>query len=125
MGFCIVGVSNTVVSYIIYLVTLKMLPDKYIVANTLGFIVGVIWSYIWNSKLVFEKDPEDCDFKTNAIKLTKTYIINIISVLVISNIMLGVWINIAHVSYKIAPIMNVLITTPINFAVNKLWIHKE
>ena len=123
IGFCIVGASNTVISYIVYLVTLKMLPDKYIIANTLGFIIGVAWSYVWNSKLVFCKDSDDY-FKTNVIKITKTYVVNTISVLIISNIMLYVWINVFHVNIMIAPILNVLVTTPINFIANKLRIHK-
>ena len=58
--FGIVGVTNTVVSYVINVATLFLLGHAhifqrwdYIIANTVAFILSVLWSFYWNNKLVF------------------------------------------------------------------------
>ena len=128
--FCIIGVSNTLISYVIYVIVLLTLQHfkmfevfNYMIAHTLGFIIGVIWSYVWNSKFVFHKDTDDV--KTKTVKIIKTYTVNIISSLILANVMLYVWIDVLHISNMIAPFLNVIITTPINFIANKFWIHKD
>ena len=57
--FGIVGVSNTVISYVInVLVLLAMKPMgvswDYFVGNIVSFILSVLWSFYWNNKYVFK-----------------------------------------------------------------------
>ena len=61
--FGIVGLSNTVISYVIYVGTLilfqknNLIPSvDYLVAQVIAFILSVLWSFYWNNKFVFEKD---------------------------------------------------------------------
>lgn len=61
--FGIVGVTNTVVSYVINVATLFLLGHAhifqrwdYIIANTVAFILSVLWSFYWNNKLVFNME---------------------------------------------------------------------
>ena len=61
--FGIVGVTNTVVSYVINVATLFLLGHAhifqrwdYIIANTVAFILSVLWSFYWNNKLVAQAD---------------------------------------------------------------------
>lgn len=58
--FGIVGVSNTVISYIIYVVGLVLLQKidfwpqyDYLFAQVAAFVISVLWSFYWNSKMVF------------------------------------------------------------------------
>lgn len=52
------GISNTLVSYLLNLFCLFVL-DKYdvaydyVIANTVSFILSVLWSFFWNERLVF------------------------------------------------------------------------
>ena len=50
--FGFVGISNTVISYVTYLVGIK-LGMHYIVASILGFFLSVVNAYYWNSRYVF------------------------------------------------------------------------
>ena len=76
--FGIVGVSNTLVSYLINLLCLFVL-DKYhvacdyVIANTVAFVLSVLWSFYWNERFVFTKQNED--YKSNKfVRLLKMYL---------------------------------------------------
>lgn len=51
--FLLVGVSNTLVAYVVYLLLLPFLP--YLYAYTLSYCVGVVNSYFMNVFFVFKK----------------------------------------------------------------------
>lgn len=127
--FGIVGLSNTVIAYALYVMSLSvlrrfgMLSDvDYIVASVIGFILSVLWSFYWNNKMVFQlKDGQ----KRSVWKaLLKTYISYSFSGLFLNNILLVMWVQICHISELIAPIINLLVSVPINFAINKFWAFK-
>lgn len=124
--FGIVGVSNTLISYFIYLGTLvcmnKMNPTgtyNYLVASVVSFILSVLWSFYWNNKYVFtqSENEERSLWKT----LMKTYISYSFTGLFLNNILLVVWVQLLHVSEVIAPLVNLLISVPLNFLINKFW----
>ena len=61
--FGIVGVSNTVISYVLYVVSLCLfqklgvLPKAdYLVAQIIAFVLSVLWSFYWNNKMVFVQE---------------------------------------------------------------------
>lgn len=47
------------------------------------------------------------------------------STYVLSTILLIFWVDILGISQGIAPILNVCVTTPLNFIMNKLWAFNE
>ena len=58
--FGVVGLSNTLISYLIYVISLLifrkmgiLLRSGYLVAQVMAFILSVLWSFYWNNKLVF------------------------------------------------------------------------
>lgn len=51
--FLLVGMSNTLVAYVVYLLLLPLLP--YLYAYTLSYCVGVVNSYFMNVFFVFRK----------------------------------------------------------------------
>ncbi|MBB2182853.1 GtrA family protein [Lachnospiraceae bacterium MD1] len=126
--FGIVGVSNTLVYYILNLITLLLVRDlalekDYIIGNIIGFILSVLWSFYWNNKLVFKK--EESEKRNLYVALARTYASYAFTGLVLSNIISYVLIDIFSVSKYIVPIINSLIGVPINFALNKLWAFKK
>ena len=104
--FGCVGVSNTLVSVAVYL------------GNAIGFILGTLNAYIWNSKFVFKKGR--CE--KNLSVVIKTYLSYGFSLLV-SEGLLFLWVEILSISDVIAPILNLCVTVPLNFLLNKLWVY--
>lgn len=126
--FGIVGLSNTVISYVIYVVSLIALQSAgllpkidYLVAQFIGFVLSVLWSFYWNNKFVFQ----DNDGKRNILSaLLKTYMSYAFTGLFLNSILSFVWVEIFHWSKMIAPIINLLVSVPLNFIMNKFWAFK-
>lgn len=115
--FGIVGISNTFISLLIYY-ALIYFKTNYILANTVGFIASVINAYYWNNKFVFKKSDEG-----NVKPLIKSFISYGMTFL-LSTIMLVVLVRNLGLSEISAPIINLLITIPLNFLLNKFWTFK-
>lgn len=117
LKFGIVGVSNTLISLIIYY-TLVYFKCNYIIANAIGFIISVLNAYYWNKHYVF-KNKNQSKLK-EIIKVYFSYGITF----VLSTVLLYEMVDVLHVSKYIAPIINLCITVPLNFILNKLWAFK-
>ena len=124
LQFGLVGVSNTIVSYLLYVVTLFMLSKSgitfdYIIANIVSWLLSVLWSFYWNNKFVFRK--EEGEERNIWAALFKTYVSYGFTGLILNNVLSVLWVSVLHVSKMIAPIINLVINIPINFFMNKLW----
>ncbi len=116
--FGLVGISNAIVLLAVYY-ALLYLHVHYIIAYTIGFILSVLNAYFWNNQYVFKQARS-----TFWNKLFKCYV-SYITTFVISAILLYLWVDVLGISEKMAPIINICITTPINFVMNKLWAFKK
>ena len=124
--FGLVGVSNTIVSYLLYAVTLQVLIKlnifpafDYIIANIVSFLLSVLWSFYWNNKYVFKlKDGEERSIWR---ALLKTYVSYGVTGIVLNNILLFLWVDTLGIHKMVAPIINLVINIPINFFLNNLW----
>nr|WP_297705249.1 GtrA family protein [uncultured Butyrivibrio sp.] len=124
--FGIVGVSNTVISYLLYTFSLLALralglfsKADYIIASVIAFVLSVLWSFYWNNKKVFVmKEGESRNmFKA----LLKTYVSYSFTGLFLNAILLILWVQVLNISEFIAPILNLVISVPLNFLINKFW----
>lgn len=115
--FGIVGLSNTLVSYIVYLIIL-FLGVHYIVGNIMGFILSVLNSFYWNNKYVFKEEQSNRVWWK---ALIKTYLSYGFTGIIISNIVLIVTVKLLNISTVIAPLFGLVITIPLNFLINKFW----
>lgn len=126
--FGIIGLSNTIISYVIYIIVLwvlnstKVIPQiDYLVAQFISFMLSVLWSFYWNHRFVFEEDNK----KRNVLHaLFKTYISYAFTGLFLNSILSIVWVEILHWPKIIAPIINLLVSVPLNFVMNKFWAFK-
>ena len=112
--FAIVGFGNLFISLVTYYL-LVFFSINYQIANIGGFITGSLNGYIWNRVWVFKNS------KKNLSSIVKFYL-SYLSTWLLSAILLYIWIEIFNISDKIAPIINVVITTPINYLLNKYWV---
>ena len=128
--FGIVGVSNTIISYLLYtggLIGLRrmgLFPQwDYVLAQVIAFLLSVLWSFYWNSKKVFVKQENE---ERSTIKaLLKTYVSYSFTGLFLSSFLLVLWIEYLGMSEFIAPLLNLIITVPLNFIINKFWTFKS
>jgi putative flippase GtrA len=144
--FGLVGVSNTVVSYVIYAFTFA-LTDNYLLASVLSWLISVLNAYVWQNLFVF-KENKDADKRVWWKVLLKTYCAYAFTGLFLSNILLWLWIDVIDISRfcggivefiagygiemtgrqfagYIGPIINMILVIPINFLVNKFWAYRQ
>lgn len=118
--FCFVGLSSAVVMYVSYMIVWIVLKN-YFVANCVGFFFSTLNSYVWNRKVVFQAEE---GFRAVFVTYLKTLSLYAITGLILSNLLLHVWIEWIHISPVIAPLINVIIVTPLNYILNKFWAFK-
>lgn len=128
--FGIVGVSNTVISYLLYTFTLIGLRTvglfagyDYLIATVISFVLSVLWSFYWNNKMVFVMEEGQSRNLWKA--LIKTYISYSFTGLFLNSVLMVLWVQVFHVSEFIAPIINLLVSVPVNFLINKFWAFKS
>lgn len=122
--FGLVGVTNTALSYVINILVLKLLqpyhlPWDYVAGNVVAFVLSVLWSFYWNNKYVFRKGKGQTRSLGRA--LLKTYVAYGLTGIVLANILSWVWINVFGLSKYVAPLINLVISIPLNFIINKFW----
>ncbi|MCX5908530.1 MAG: GtrA family protein [Deltaproteobacteria bacterium] len=116
--FGMVGVSNTVLSIVIYN-GLLFAGVHYIIAYTIAFLISVINAYIWNRKFVFKASAGGG--KRTFLKVFLSYG----STFLLGMALLYILVQYAGISKSLAQILLLLITIPANFLLNKLWAFNE
>jgi gtrA family integral membrane protein len=112
LKFLVVGVLNTIIFLVVYY-SLLNLGVNYIVSNISGFLVSILNAYLLNSKYVFLKN-------NNAKNFLKVFMVYGTTT-ILSTFLLYLMVDIIKISDKIAPLINLCITTPTNFYLNKFW----
>lgn len=121
LRFAAVGASNSLISYVIYALLIK-LNIHYVLSNIIGFSISVFNAHYWNNKYVFVEDKELRNWWQTFIK---TYLSYAMSGIVVSNILITIWIEVFNFPSLLAPIMNLIVTLPINFIFNKYWAYRS
>ena len=125
--FGLIGVTNTLLSYGIYMLVIWILTPynisfDYLIGSVLGFIISVLWSFFWNNKLVFNKDAEKRSIWKS---LLKTYLSYAATGIVLTNVLLYIFVDLMGISKAVAPFIGLLITVPLNFVLNKYWAFRK
>lgn len=152
LKFALVGVSNTAVNYLVYIL-LVALGAHYVVANIFGFLISVLNAYFWGSRFVFKED-ETKERRVWWQVLLKTYASYAFG-LVLNTVLLVLWVDLIRIgeycgfvndllgevhaalsflpeemdarriSEVVGPILNMIVTIPINFVMNKFWAYRQ
>lgn len=116
--FGFIGASNTLISTAVYYLFVWVDPKLYFIGNVVGWVVSVFNSFFWNNRFVFR----DSQFSWWQ-KLIRTYIAYGGS-FIVGSILLALQVQVLGVSEWIAPWINMVITIPLNFVLNKFWAFK-
>lgn len=118
LKFGIVGLSNTLVSLAVYYVFLWINPGLYMIGNAIGWVVSVANAYYWNNRYVFA-DGEKGLVRTLR-KVAKTYL-SYGATFLLTTMLLYVEVDVLQWSSAICPFLNLIISIPMNFLLNKFW----
>lgn len=144
--FGLVGVSNTVVYYLVYALVYTF-SDNYILSNVVGWAISVINAYIWQNMFVF-REQEDKAKRVWWRVLIKTYMAYAFTGLIVNNVLLWLWMDVIGIGNYcsgvilwlesvgvmmsaerfagyIAPLLNAAVTIPTNFVINKFWAYRQ
>ena len=114
--FCIVGASNTLITFGVYTLLLAI-GVQYLISTTIGYICGIINGYLWTSKVVFKK-------KKTIDNATKFVVVNVITIAVNTSLML-LWVDVLSIHKLLAQVITVCFTMPLNFILNKIWTYRS
>lgn len=116
--FGIVGLSNTMISYVVYLIGIS-LGMNYLAASILGFVISVANAFYWNHKYVFA--VREGERRSLLQSFVKTFLSYAGTGLVLANILLVIQVRFLGVPEVVAPLINLIITIPLNYVLNKVW----
>lgn len=117
--FGLVGVANNLIFLAVYYLVVMVNSELYLLANVLGFLVSTMNAYLLNSRFVFRQTDGKGSSKQALLKTYLTYTLS----LCISTGLLFLLVDIWGLSEKIAPLISLMITVPLNFVLNKLWVY--
>jgi len=117
LRFLLVGLSNALISFIVFLIMLASLPKAAgmtSLAQTISYGAGILWSYAWNRIWVFSS-------RGRVIEEGSRFLIVQVSLMLISIAAIGIaadWLGIDSVH---AWITVMAVITILNFLLLKLW----
>lgn len=118
LKFGLVGVSNTAVSLAVYYLFLWIDDSLYLWGNVVGWVVSVANAFYWNNKYVFTEHREG--FAALIKRLLRTYL-SYGATFLLSTGLLYLEVDVLGWSAVISPVINLLVTIPLNFLLNKFW----
>lgn len=124
-----VCISGIILGYLLYLGVIMLLQTEesvarfdYLIGNIVSWVIGVFWNFYWNRKYVFTDYDKQVTWLQS---LIKCYISYAFSGLLVSNILSFLWVAILYIDKIWAPLLNLLVTFPINFLMNKFWAFRQ
>lgn len=119
MRFLLVGVTNTIISYLVFLLAYHI----FFVGNTLysqplSYSVGIVWSYFWNRKWTFQSsDGANREFmRFVAVQLF---------LLLLSTGMVHLVVDFWSVNASIGWILVMTLITALNFLLTKMIVFRS
>ena len=118
--FGMVGAINTILSYLITNINYYVFNLHAQISNVIAFVITVFISFMLNSKYVFKAEKQNI-WKV----LIKVYASYSITGLFLTAILIHIEEEVFGIPHYIATLMNLLITIPLNFILNKYWAYKN
>lgn len=153
LKFCIVGLSNTLICEGIYVVLL-FFGVHYLAANIIGNLISILNAYYWSNKYVFKAtEGEERVWWKTLIKTYATYgfsmvlsagllvfwleivglskymgpVLQLLERMGISALLtgMGLVLEAKLLSEILAAAINLIITIPLNYVINKYWAYRK
>lgn len=143
--FGLIGGFNTILSYFIINFCYYALGFHEQISNFINYLITVFVSYLLNSKFVFDKKSDGNREQNNPaslgenrdkgadredaqpwyMALLKVYASYAFTELVVMGLLLFIEERLMGIPHFIATFMNLIITVPINFILNKFWAYRN
>ena len=120
--FGTVGAINTVLSYAITNGAYYLLHLHEQISNIIAFVITVFISFMLNGRFVFTENKEERNFWKSLLKVYASYSITGVF---LTAILLYIEEELLGIPPYIATLMNLVVTIPINFLLNKFWAYKD
>lgn len=128
--FGIIGLSNTALSYILYLFFLYLFEKydlfvnyDYLISSVLTFAICIVWSFYWNNRFTFKSENSE---QRNLWKVfVKTVISYSFTGFFVQNALLYIFVEWGGVRKTIVPLISLILTVPLNFLLNKYWAFRQ
>lgn len=112
--FGLIGIMNAIVNLMVYYVLIHF-GAHYLIANFFGFALSVLNAYLFNNRFVFNKTQEG-----HLKPILKTYI-TYCTTFLLGTGFLYLLVDVLGISEWLAPLINIIVMTPLNFTLNKVW----
>ena len=90
----------------------------YLIGGIVGTIVSIANAFYWNDKYVFKS--VDNDWRSKLKRLGRTYV-SYGGTSLFGMLLLWIEVNCLDISKALVPPINLIITVPLNFVINKFW----
>lgn len=120
--FGTVGAINTILSYAITNGAYYLVHLHEQISNIIAFVITVFISFMLNGKFVFTENKEERNFLKSLLKVYASYSITGVF---LTAILLYIEEELLEIPHYIATLMNLVVTIPVNFILNKFWAYKE
>lgn len=120
--FGMVGAINTILTLVIQWIFLA-LGFHYLVGSIVSFLITVVLAYILNNIFAFRGKDGTVTWSLHA--FIKVFLSYSFTGLIICNIGLWFWNDILHINQNLSPVLNLFVTIPINFLMNKYWAYRK
>lgn len=112
--FLLIGGIATIISYLTFLIALKIFHIHYLISNVIAFATGILFGYPLNKKWTFKRDKKTSHFYG----YLAVYLVS----LLISTVFLRITVEGIGVPAEIANILAIGITTCTNFLGIKFFV---
>ena len=116
--FGIVGASNTLVYLAVYYIVLWVDEDWYLLAGLLGWVISVLNAFFWSNRYVFKNASNTGREQWR--RLGRSYL-SYGATFLLTQLLLFLEVQHFQMSQWVAPLVNLLVTIPLNFLINKFW----
>ena len=123
LKFGMVGAVNTVLSNLITNACYYGFHLHEQICNLISFVITVLISYLLNSRFVFRQ--QDGNRQPWYRALAKVYASYALTELVLMGILLFIQERLLGIPHFIATFLNLCITVPLNFVLNKFWAYRK
>lgn len=117
--FGLVGVLNTLVHYLVFLLLFRLVGVPMMAASAIGYMTGVLNSFFVNRKWTFKVSGD-----SSGSELVKFFTVNVVSlgVNLAALYVVSTWLGVLP---EIAQVMAIFCTLVVNFSGNKWWTFKS
>lgn len=116
--FLVIGGVSTIISYSVFVFSIRILSLHYILANILAFILSIVFSYNLNKRWSFEVEKKQ---RSHLFQYLGLYIAS----LIVGSVILKIAVDFFFIIPEIAFIISLFFTTTMNFIGTKFFVFKK